>query len=239
VRAEHGLPPDRSLAMVRRYLILAPFAPSYRDPADPLPPTAYAFRLGGDRGREASPSWLASLGGAPIVYFTLGTVFNVESGDLFQRVLAGLRDLPVNVVVTVGRDVDPAELGPQPANVRIERYVPHAGLLRRCALLVSHGGSGSVIGGLAHGLPMVVIPMGADHPLNAARCEKLGVARVLDAIRATPPMVREAAHRVLADPSYRFAAERLRDEIARLPGPESAVELLERLAVEKREPTSS
>jgi MGT family glycosyltransferase len=159
----------------------------------------------------------------------------MESGDLFQRVLAGLRELPIDLVVTVGRDIDPAEFGPQPANVHIERYVPQAILLPHCRLVVSHGGSGSVLGALTHGLPMVLLPLGADQPLNAARCETLGVARVLDAVGATPLMVREAVSRVLDDPAYRRAAEGFRDEIEALPEPRHAVLLLERLAEEQRQ----
>ena len=113
-------------------------------------------------------------GDVPTVYFTLGTVYNMESGDLFQRVMAGLRDLAADVIVTVGRDLDPDELGPQPPNVHIERFVPQAELLPHCDLVVSHAGSGSVLGALAHGLPMVLIPIGADQPLNAARCRDAG-----------------------------------------------------------------
>jgi UDP:flavonoid glycosyltransferase YjiC (YdhE family) len=229
VRAEHGLAPDPDLAMPGRHLVLSPFAPSYRDPGAPLPATAHAFRPESAADDEAPP-WLARLGDAKVVYFTLGTVFNAESGDLFQRVIAGLRDLSVQVVVTVGRGIDPAELGPQPANVHVERYVPQTLLLPRCHLVLCHGGSGSVMGALAHGLPMVLIPLGADQPLNAARCQALGVARVLDALEATPADVRAAVSLVLEDPSYRRASERVRDEIAALPGPAHAVVLLERLA---------
>lgn len=123
------------------------------------------------------------------VYFTLGTVFHLESGDLFARVLAGLRELPVNLVVTVGRELDPNEFGPQPANVHLERYIPQSLLLPHCDLVVSHGGSGTLIGALSHGLPSVMLPMGADQPLNAARCEALGLGRSLDAVRATPEAV--------------------------------------------------
>jgi MGT family glycosyltransferase len=161
-------------------------------------------------------------------------VFNLESGDLFARVLAGLRDLPVNVIATVGREIDPAEFGPQPANVRIERYIPQSVVLPLSDVVVSHGGSGSVIGALAHGLPMILIPLGADQPYNAARCADLGVARVLDAVGATSATVREAVVTVLADPTFRQAAQRLRDEIAGLPDPAHAVTLIERLAVERR-----
>lgn len=221
VRAEHGLPPDPELAMSRRHLVLSPFAPSYRDPAHPLPANAHALRLGAIDAAQRDAT--------PTLHFTLGTIYNMESGDLFQRVLAGLRDLSANVVVTVGRDLDPAEFGAQPANVRIERFIPQASLLPRCDAVVSHGGSGSVANALAHGLPMLLIPLGADQPLNAARCEALGVARVLDAATATPHEVRDAVSQLLGDERYRERAERIRDEIAALPGPEFAVTLLERL----------
>lgn len=230
LRAEHGLPPDPALALLGRHLVLSPFPPSYRDPAFPLPATAHAFRpLALDPAGAAGRAWVAQLPDAPSVYFTLGTVFNMESGDLFQRVLAGLRELPINLIVTVGRDIDPAELGLQPPNVQIERYIPQGALLPYCDLVVAHGGSGSVMGALAHGLPLVVIPLGADQPLNAARCEALGVAQVLDALVATPQAVRAAVTQVLQEPGYRQAAKRLQSEIAALPGPEHAVGLLERL----------
>jgi UDP:flavonoid glycosyltransferase YjiC (YdhE family) len=221
VRAEHGLPRDSGLAMLSRYLVLTPFPPSLREPALPLPTTAHHVRLLTTAAgpEEASPPYLTRRGDVPLVYLTLGTVYNMESGDLFQRVLVGLRDLPIDLAVTVGRDLDPDELGPQPANVHIERFMPQAALLPRCDMVVSHAGSGSVLGALAHGLPMVLIPIGADQPLNAARCRALGVAEVLDAVGATPEMVRAAVVRVLADAGSRGAAMRIRDEIAALPGP--------------------
>jgi MGT family glycosyltransferase len=157
-------------------------------------------------------------------------VVNLESGDLFTRVLAGLRDLGRDVIVTVGGGIDPAELGPQPPHVHIERHIDQALVLPRCAAVVSHGGSGSVLGALAHGLPSVLLPIGADQPHNAARATELGVAVALDVMTATPAAVREAVATVLADPAYRRAAERMRVEIAALPGAESAVARLEALA---------
>ena len=236
VRAEYGLPGDPSLAMLSRHLVLAPFPPSFRDPDLPLPATAHNVRLLTlDAARsEAAPWWLTRRGDVPTVYFTLGTVYNMESGDLFQRVLTGLRDLPIDLIVTVGRDLDPDELGAQPANVRVERFLPQAALLPHCDVLVSHAGSGSVLGALANGLPMVLLPLGADQPLNAARCQALGVAEVLEAATVTPQGAREAVSRVLGDPACRRAAERVRDEIGALRGPEYAVNLLERLAAGRR-----
>jgi UDP:flavonoid glycosyltransferase YjiC (YdhE family) len=234
LRAEHGLQPDSELAMLSRYLVLSPFPPSFRDPAFPLPATAHSFRAHTNSAGTDGPPWLVRRHDVPIVYFTLGTVFNLESGDLFARVLAGLRELPINVIVTVGSEIDPGELDPVPGNVHVERYIPQSVVLPQCSAVVSHGGSGSVLGALAHGRPMVLLPMGADQPLNATRCEALGVGRVLDALRATPETVREAVSAVLSDPTYRASAEGIREEIAALPDSEHAVTLLERLVAEGR-----
>ena len=235
VRAEHGLSGDPGLEMLSRFLVLAPFPPSLRDPDHSLPPTAHHVRLSTlDAAQdETAPSWLTRRDDTPTVYVTLGTVYNMESGDLFQRVLAGLRDLAAEVVITVGRDFDPRELGAQPANVHIERFMPQSVILPHCDVVVSHAGSGSVLGALTHGLPMVLIPIGADQPLNAGRCRALGVAEVLDAVGASPEMIGAAVSKVLAGGKAREVAARIRHEIAAMPGPGRAVTLLERLSSER------
>jgi UDP:flavonoid glycosyltransferase YjiC (YdhE family) len=169
----------------------------------------------------------APLADGDAIYFTLGTIFNNESGDLFTRVLEGVAPLAGAVTVTVGPYFDPAELGRQPPNVRLERHVDQAEVLPRCRAVISHGGSGSVLAALAHGLPSLLLPMGADQPWNADRCQELGVALALDVIAATPADIREAVGKL---DGLRTAAGRLREEIARLPGPERAVGLLQAYA---------
>ncbi len=226
VRAEHGLPPDPELRMPSRHLVLSPMPPSLRDPAFPLPEKAHSIRPGSLVPGDGVPEWLERLPDRPTVYFTLGTVFDMESGDLLARALAGLRELPANVVVTVGDRVD---LAPQPDNVRIEAHVPHSVLFPRCDLVVSHGGSGTMVDALAAGVPQVVLPIGADQPLNAARCEALGAAVVVKPLRATPAEIGAAARAALEQPSYRAAAERVRREVLALPDAGHAVALLERL----------
>ena len=220
VRAEHGLPPEGDGPA----LVLCPFPPGLR--AAPLPPQGHALRLTAAPG--TAPDWLQPLRDA--IYFTLGTVVNLEAGDLFTRVLEGVREVGPDVIVTVGSGIDPAELGPQPAHVHAVQHVDQALVLPRCRVVVSHAGSGSILGALANGLPFVLLPISADQPVNARRCAELGVALELDVMTATPAAVRDAVTTVLTDPAYRSAAERLRDEIAALPGTASAIERLEALA---------
>ncbi len=226
VRAAHGLPPQRNLEMAYRHLVLSPFPASFRDPRFPLPPTAHPFHSPLP-ARGPAPEWYVE--DRPTVYFTLGTIFNTESGDLFARALAGLREVDATCVVTVGNLIDPAEFGPQPEHIHLTRYLPQDDVLPYCDAVLSHGGSGSLLGALAHGLPMVLLPMGADQPHNGDRVTELGLGTVLDVIGATPQDIRDAVTAVLREPSYREAAGRLRDEVTAYPAPEKIVPLLEGL----------
>ena len=230
IRAECGLVADPDLIMLGRHLRLSPFPPTFRAPEAWRHGTEYAVRPPLPRPPGPRPDWARVRPNAPVIYFTLGTEFGVESGDLYERVLAGLRALPVNLLMTVGSQIDPAEFGPQPDHVRIAQYVPQDEVLPHCDVVVSHGGSGTVMGALAHGVPTLLAPIGADQPMNAQRCVELGFGRRLDAVTATPADVRAAVTELLAVPTYRQEAERLRAELAALPGPAHAAALLEQVA---------
>ena len=162
-----------------------------------------------------APRWLNELP-PPLVYLTLGTIFNEPA--LFRPLLDSL-DGDLSALVTTGRDLDPATLGAVPSRVRIERFVPQAHVLPRCAAVVTHGGSGTTLGALAHGLPLVLVPQGADQFDNAARCVAAGVAVVVRPDELTPNAVRAALRRVLDEPSYALAAQALAEEIGAMPTP--------------------
>jgi UDP:flavonoid glycosyltransferase YjiC (YdhE family) len=233
LRGRHGLP--ASPGFLDRYLTIAPLMPSFRDPRAPLPPRSLAVRpdVLAEPAADASvrdpvvarvDRWLAEQPRRPLVYFTLGTIFGPESGDLFDRVLRGVEQLSANVVVTVGREIDPAELGARGENVLIEQFVPQRALLPRAAVVVSHAGSGTVVSSLACGVPLVLLPLGADQPWNADRCTELGVGRLLDVVDASPEDVTHAVRDLLTDPAYRATARSLRDEAERLPAAEVAAD---------------
>lgn len=180
-------------------------------------------------GVDRLPEWVGELSGAPTVYVTMGTVFNTTPG-LFETILAALAGEPIDVVVTVGLDRDPAQLGTQPGNVHVERYLPQSLLFPHCDAVVAHGGSGTTLAALTHGLPSLLLPHGADQLGNARRVVEAGAGTLLPPSEATPDTVRAAVRGLLSEPGYRAGAHRLQQEIARMPGPQRAVELLERLA---------
>jgi UDP:flavonoid glycosyltransferase YjiC (YdhE family) len=220
LRSELGLRPDASLSMLERDLVLSPFPPSFRSPLSPLPNTAFSYRPA-TASRHASTH-------PPTVYFTLGT-FDTNH-DLQSRVLKGLSELEVNVVMTVGVRNNPGEFGPQPRNIRIERFIPQDEVLPFSDLVISHGGSGSLMGALANGLPSILLPMGADQPYNAKRCVELGVGQILDAVTVGPEQVRDTARLLLDSVAYHQSAERIGEEINALPDVRETVAQIENLS---------
>lgn len=228
IRLEHGLSVDPGLGLVTRDLVLSPFPPSFRSPDSPfpLPSGTLAFRAG------VVPDATPRSSRRQRVYATLGTVFGLESGDLFERLLSGLADVDADVLVTVGWHLDPADLGPQPPHVSVQRFVPQGQALREADVVVSHGGSGALMGALSHGLPSVLLPLGADQPHNAERARELGLAHVLDAAAVTPEEISASVRAALVDEDLALSARRMAAEIAALPGVEDVVPLLEALTVD-------
>lgn len=158
----------------------------------------------------------------PLIYLTLGTFSNTNLA-VFRTVLDGLAAQPVELIATVGLDNDPETLRPWPANARVERFIPQGELLPRCSAVVNHGGSGTVFGALAHGLPQLVLPQSADNFINAEMLERSGLGRRLLPEEVTPDAIAYKVAEVLADPT---PALRAAAQIATMPAPSEIAQLL-------------
>jgi hypothetical protein len=237
LRDRVGLRADPERVMPFRYLLLTPVPASFIDPARPLPATAHPMRYVpfdvGPVGTGCVPGWIETLEARRTIYATLGTANNRTPG-LAAAIVDALRDEPINLILTVGPNADPAEFGEQPSHVRVEQYVPQSVLMPSCDLVVCHGGFGTMVTALDAGLPLVIIPIAADQPDNARRCADLDVAEVISPEQRTPEVIQTAVRAVLGEPRYRRSAERLRAEMRAAPDLADAVELLDQLAREKR-----
>jgi UDP:flavonoid glycosyltransferase YjiC (YdhE family) len=161
----------------------------------------------------------------PLVLLSFSTVARQRSPAALQSALDALAPLPVNVVVTTGGIVDPAELA-LPANAQAVAFASHDALMPRAALVVAHAGHGTTMRALRHGVPLVLTPAGAgDQPFVAAAVEAWGAGIALPREAAAEP-IRAAAERVLAEPGYRRAATSLGARFAGLDGSELAAEAL-------------
>jgi UDP:flavonoid glycosyltransferase YjiC (YdhE family) len=224
--SSHGLAPH-PLGGFYRYLYLDVCPPSLQVP-ETVTGAMQGIRTVETQPAPTHPPWLDALGGLPILYITLGTVYN-RNLDVFRALLDGLRGEALNVVVTVGKQNDAAVLGPQPSNVHVHQYIPQESLLPHCTAVVTHGGAGSTLGALAFGLPLVIVPQGADQFYNAERVVAAGAAVRLMPDRLTAESARDAVRTLLHDDSFRDAARRIKNEFEAMPDPQQAVRALEQL----------
>lgn len=209
--------------VLHRYLTLTPFPTSFRSPADPLRGNVIGYQV---------PPPARATSSERTVFVTLGTIFNTESGDLLKTAALGAAECPSvdRVIVAAGDHVDLGSLGPLPDQIDVRRFVEQEAVLATCDAVISHAGSGAVLGALKQALPTVGLPMGADQQLNADRLTALGLGVSLRADTADVDQVRDALAGVLTSTSTRRRLAAMRDEISAAGSLTDALRAVEALA---------
>ena len=146
-------------------------------------------------------------GPAPVV-FTLGSSAVFDAGVFYRESVAAVQRLGCRAVLLAGTNVID---GPLPAGTAVFPYAPYSQILPRAACVVHQGGIGTCGQALAAGTPMLVMPYGFDQPDNAARLQRLGVARVIGRKQYSGRRAAAELDRLLTDANYaKTAAEAAR-----------------------------
>jgi MGT family glycosyltransferase len=177
--------------------------------------------------RPADPTFPFDQLRDPVMYASLGTVFDSEPRLLRAFALA-LATFGGSVVVATG-NTDPAALGELPDNVIARRNVPQPEVLDRAAMFITHGGMNGANEALYAGVPMLVVPQGADQPLVAARVVELGAGLSIRNGQVDEEVVRALSRRLLFEPRFRSAARTLQAAQRRAGGYRRAAEELDHL----------
>ncbi|MBE9375178.1 OleI family self-immunity macrolide glycosyltransferase [Saccharopolyspora sp. HNM0983] len=162
----------------------------------------------------------------PVLVVSLGSAYN-RRADFYRRCLRAFADLDWHVLMSVGRGVQPADLGPIPANIEVRQWIPQLAALGSASAFVTHAGMGGVTEGFYHGVPLVAVPQAADQFMNADRITELGLGERADADAVEPEQLREQVLRVAADPVIRANCTRIRDEVRQAGGVDRAVRIVE------------
>lgn len=173
------------------------------------------------------PAYLAEPGD-PWVLVSLSSQAQ-DDLPLARAAVEALADKPLRAVVTVGRGHEAEEVGAVPGHIHVEQLVPHAAVLRRADLLLSHAGHGLVMKGLWEARPMVLVPWGRDQPGVAARAEMLGVAAVVAREEVSAAMLSAAIDRVIASQPMHAAVAAHSARLQETDPPAAAASLLETL----------
>jgi MGT family glycosyltransferase len=219
-------PPLGLVEALRRSSYLTRF-PASLDPS-PFPDTR-RFSEHPAASRTDLPDWWEG-SRAPLVYVSFGTVLGYVSiaADVYRAALRAVAPLDARVLLTVGRRFDTSQLGSLPGNVHVESWVDQARVLTGAEVVVCHGGSGTTLGALAEGVPLVIVPMFADQSANGSKVAEAGAGVVIDTGHdadgrrpvlwaEVAPLITEAIETVRSDPSFRQHARRIADQMAAVP----------------------
>jgi UDP:flavonoid glycosyltransferase YjiC (YdhE family) len=153
-----------------------------------------------EAGADATP---------PMILASLSTTFIRGQREVLQAILDAVAELDVRAVITTGPAVDPAELR-APANAEVHRFVPHRELMPAASLVIGHGGHATTMLALAHGLPVLVIPMNPifDQPVIGRIITERGAGATLPST-SDAAEIRAAIAGLLDSPAHRAEARRL------------------------------
>lgn len=221
--SEHGAVDVRDTGMV--YLDACP--PMFQTEAiDSITGVRPIQALPFDGPPTPPPPWLDKIE-HPAAYVSLGTVPRFARAEAIQSTVDAVYGLVATTVVTTGPN--PADkIAPPATSVLIEPYVPQSLVLPHVEVVVSHGGAGTTLGALRHGLPHVVLPQGAPSQLRSAqRVEALGIG--IHVNDGSDDSLKSAVHKVLDDPKYMKKVRRVRESLLELPSPETVLSQLAEL----------
>ncbi len=233
LRRAAGLPASGTWSLSAEPVFSA-FPASLDDASPGIAQPPVRVRMPEDRSRAAPVTWAPPGDERPLVYVTFGTIVGTSPAlrGVYRTALEAIASLPVSALLTTGRGMEEGTLGAIPANVHVEEWVPQRDVMARAAAVVCHGGSGTVRGSLAAGVPMVVVPQGADQPHNGRRVAAVGAG--LASPGADAGILGAAVARVLAVADFGRAARRIADEIAAMPPVETAVAAMVAMASDAR-----
>jgi zeaxanthin glucosyltransferase len=167
------------------------------------------------------------LTGEPLIYASMGTILNGQA-EVFQTIAAGVaKHQDVQLVLSIGDQLEPEQIGPVPRNAIIVQRAPQLELLKLASVCITHSGLNTVLESLAQGVPQVAIPVTFDQPGIAARIayHETGVVTSLDKLSATH--LSTLLGEVLSDPTYRENAGRIQKAIVKANGLSAAADLIE------------
>jgi zeaxanthin glucosyltransferase len=167
------------------------------------------------------------LTGEPLIYASMGTILNGRL-DVFRTIVAALakhRDL--QLVLSIGDQVDPQQIGPAPSNAIIVKHAPQLELLKQTSVCITHAGLNTVLESLAQGVPQVAIPVTYDQPAVAARIAHKQTGVVVSLDKLTADHLSSMLDKVLTNSIYRDNAGKLQKTIAQANGLSLAADLVE------------
>ena len=146
---------------------------------------------------------------------------------VFRIVAEACAEFPVQTVISLGGNLSPEIFGDLPGDPIVVRYAPQLALLSRAVLTIFHGGLNTALESLAHGVPMIAIPITFDQPGVGERLDSTGTGRIVPIHELTAKRIRSEIREVLTDGLYRANAKSLQKQVSATDGAKRAADIIE------------
>ena len=187
------------------------------------------------RGDEPAFPWERLRSDVPLIYVSFGSQLTPPM-QVIEAIAAAVEPGEAQLVLALNDLIDAPDLPALRDDIIAVRYAPQTALLDRAAVMIAHGGVNGVAEALSRGVPLLVIPLGHEQPLQAHFVERSGAGAALLPEHCTVEAVRSQLHAAMA-PSTRARAEAIRRSYDAADGAARAAALLVDLA-RTREPVS-
>ncbi|MCA1280427.1 macrolide family glycosyltransferase [Saccharopolyspora sp. 7B] len=183
--------------------------------------------IGPSVGQRGIVDWKPKHGDKPLLFISLGTVFN-QRPEFFRLCIEAFRDSGWQVAMSIGKVVQEANLGEIPENFEVRTSFPQPAVLQHATAFLTHTGMNSTMETLYYGVPPIAFPQMPEQEANADRAQELGLGKRLQADDVTPELLRATVDEVAADEQIRANLAEMREAVLTSGGAPAGADALER-----------
>lgn len=218
IRADMQLPPLKNILdlMDMADLRIIQTLRSFDVPILPAPANVrYSGPVLDDPDWVNSEKWISPWDGEdnrPLVVISFSSTFQNQAA-VIQNCIDALEKLPVRGLVTLGIAMEDVSFN-VPSNVKLIKSAKHSQVFPHTDIVITHAGHGTVIRALAHGVPLICLPLGRDQKDNANKVVMKGCGIKLSS-KAKPAKIKRATEKILEDSSFKVNANKLKKQLVK------------------------
>jgi len=165
----------------------------------------------------------------PKILVTIGSILKLDQ-TLVDKMIEAFKDENVSIILVA----DPGIKDEWPSNFFVYPYIPQLKVLEKVNAVICHAGHNTVCEALRFGLPLITLPMVNDQSYIATKVCKCGAGIRLKYKRLKSHHLKNSVQELLSNPTYRAAAQRIKESFEEAGGSRRASELIEQFMIQSR-----
>jgi MGT family glycosyltransferase len=176
--------------------------------------------------RRFENTWKKPTDGKAVIL--ISDMYANQDPEYFKMFINALGESEYHVILSIGGGPDAPSLGLLPDNIEISEATSHLAILPHASLLICHGGTGSTLESIYHGVPVIACPSTPDTEEVADRIVELGVGIKLPRKLMSVQTIRDNIRSALRDQAFLGRVSRMQHELRKCGGAKLAADRIEK-----------